>query len=214
MMRTLVISRKTKYALLLGIIVLFHTVGLIGLMGDDRAYFLSLSPLNLLLAMSCLLLSIRKNAFLQVEIFTVGLIGFAVELIGIHTHFLFGDYTYGPNLGWKLWGVPLIIAVNWAMLSFCSVACVLHLKIPDYAKALLSAALMTGLDFLIEPVAVEGGFWAWKNDVIPVFNYVCWFAIAFPLHLFLLKRRTVEQNPVSIGLFIVMVVFFGILNCV
>jgi putative membrane protein len=71
---------------------------------------------------------------------------------------------------------------------------------------------MTGLDFLIEPVAVSSDFWSWENGAIPLFNYVCWFLIALPLHFYLIKRKTPEQNPVSIGLFLVLIVFFGVLN--
>ena len=204
--------RKWNYWVLLAIIVIFHTVGLIGLQTESRDYFLSLSPLNLLLALACLILSFRYSVKLFVDLIIVGMIGFSVELIGVHTHYLFGDYTYGDNLGWKLAEVPLIMAVNRSMLSFTAIACVMHLSLPDWAKALVSALLMTGLDFLIEPVARSSDFWSWKYNEIPMFNYVCWFLIALPVHFYLLKRKTPEQNPVSIGLFLVLIVFFGVLN--
>lgn len=203
---------RWKNSILLGIIVLFHTVGLIGLHSDSRAFFLGLSPLNLLLAMVCLLLSFRASWKLAVDVFVVLLLGFAVEVIGVHTGYLFGDYAYGSSLGWKLLGVPLIIGVNWALLSFGAIACVVRLRVPIVVKALLSALLMTGLDVLIEPVAVNSDFWSWNHGIIPVFNYICWFGVAFPLHYYLLKRGTPEQNPVAVGLFIGLIVFFGVLN--
>lgn len=206
------ILRRRKNVLLLIILIVFHTVGLIGLYSGQRAYFLSLSPFNLLLAMTCLLASFTISATLLADVVLVGLLGFAAELIGVHTGYLFGDYAYGQNLGWKWLDVPVMIAVNWAMLSYASIACVLHLKIPVWLKAVLSAALMTGLDVLIEPVAIQSDYWHWKNGVIPLYNYVCWFLVAFPLHFYLLKRRTPEQNMVAIGLFIVLAVFFGVLN--
>ncbi|MES2556199.1 MAG: carotenoid biosynthesis protein [Bacteroidota bacterium] len=204
---------SVKHLILLAIIVVFHAVGLVGLSSGSRDYFLALSPLNLAISISCLVLSMCFSARLAVDLVLVGIVGFAVEWIGVHTGVLFGDYTYGENLGWKWLDIPLMISINWIMLSFSSIACVVHLKVPDGIKALLSALLMTGLDVLIEPVAVQSGFWSWNNGTIPFYNYVCWFLISFPVHYYLVKRKTPQQNPVSIGLFLVLVVFFGILNC-
>jgi bisanhydrobacterioruberin hydratase len=203
-----------KNRVLLGIIVLFHAIGFAGLQTAARETFLGLSSLNLLLAMVCLLLSFqpRKIANLLFDVVLVGMVGFIAELIGVHTGWLFGQYSYSDTLGWKLWDVPLIIAVNWAMLSFASVACVIRLPIPIALKAMFSAALMTGLDYLIEPVALDCHFWTWERTGIPVFNYLSWFAVSFPLHLYLLYRKTPQQNLVSVGLFVVLLVFFGLLN--
>lgn len=203
---------RWKNIILLGIIIVFHTVGLIGLQSDFRAYFLTLSPLNLLLAMTCLLLSFRPSWKLVVDVLVVGLIGFGVEVIGVRTGYVFGDYRYGSGLGWKALDVPLILAVNWSMLSFATTACVLRLRVPVVVQALLSALLMTGLDVLIEPVAVRNDFWSWAHGVIPFYNYACWFLVALPVHYYLLKRRTPEQNPVAVGLVVVLIVFFGLLN--
>ena len=205
-------NKSVKYLVLTGIIVIFHTVGLFGLFSGSRDYFLSLSPMNLLISLGCLVLSMRFSAKLAMDMALVGILGFTVEWIGVHTGYLFGDYDYGENLGWKWLDIPLIISINWIMLSFASIACVLHLTVPDWLKALLSALLMTGLDVLIEPVAIQSDFWSWNGGTIPIFNYVCWFLVSFPVHYYLIRRKTAQQNPVGIGLFLVLIVFFGILN--
>ena len=202
----------SKHSILLAIIVIFHTVGLVGLYSGSRDYFLELSPLNLLISISCLVLSLGFSTRLAFDMLLVGIVGFSVEWIGVHTGWLFGDYSYGENLGWKWLEISLIISVNWIMLSFSAIACILHLKIPDALKALLSALLMTVLDVLIEPVAIQSDFWSWNSGEIPFYNYVCWFLISFPVHYYLIKRKTPEQNKVTVGLFVVLVVFFGILN--
>ena len=205
-------NKSVKYLVLTGIIVIFHTVGLFGLFSGSRDYFLSLSPMNLLISLGCLVLSMRFSAKLAMDMALVGILGFTVEWIGVHTGYLFGDYAYGENLGWKWLDIPLIISINWIMLSFASIACVLHLTVPDWLKALLSALLMTGLDVLIEPVAIQSDFWSWNGGTIPIFNYVCWFLVSIPVHYYLIRRKTAQQNPVGIGLFLVLIVFFGILN--
>lgn len=202
-----------KQWVLLAIIVIFHTVGFVGLQSTSREYFLSLSPLNLLLSFSCLVLSFQHfTRRLFLAILVVGVVGFSAEYIGVHTQLLFGDYQYGKNLGFKLVEIPLVIAVNWAMLSFSALAIVFFLRVPLVVKALLSAALMTFLDVLIEPVAITSDFWSWANGIIPMYNYVCWFVLSFFLHFWLLKRGVVEQNTVGIGLYVVLVLFFGLLN--
>lgn len=201
-----------KQTVLLAVIIIFHSVGLVGVSSESRDYFLSLSPLNLLISITCLLLSMSFSTKLVLDLLLVGIIGFGVEWIGVHTGWLFGNYSYGENLGWKLSDIPLMISINWIMLSFSAVACIQHLKISDALKAILSALLMTGLDVLIEPVAIQSDFWSWHNDAIPFYNYVCWFLISLPIHYYLFKRKTTKQNSVSVGLFIVLVVFFGILN--
>lgn len=205
-------SKRIKKWMPLTVIVIFHSVGILGLQGEHRSLFLSLSPLNLLLSFACLLWSFSFSLRLATDLVLVGSAGFFAELIGVHTGWLFGDYAYGDNLGWKLAEVPLIIAVNWAMLSFSAVAIVIRLPFSEGTKAAVSATLMTLLDLLIEPVAIASDFWSWNGGTIPFYNYACWWLIAFLLHYRIIRRKTAEQNTASVGLFIVLTVFFGVLN--
>jgi bisanhydrobacterioruberin hydratase len=209
------ILKTYKQSILLAVLIIFHTVGIFGLLSDSRAYFLSLSPMNLVLSVLCLWISFSKFSSKRIQDFLiVGFVGFSVELIGIHTGLLFGNYTYGANLGWKLFDVPVIIAANWVMLSYSSVAFVVRLKWPILIKAMVSASIMTALDVLIEPVAVSSDFWSWQDGIIPIYNYVCWWLVSFFVHLWIIKRKTSEQNPVAVGLFVILILFFGILNFV
>jgi putative membrane protein len=108
--------------------------------------------------------------------------------------------------------VPLIIGVNWAMLSVVSAALLSSLKLAFWLEVILAAILMVFLDFLMEPVAVKLGFWYWKGGVIPSFNYVCWFLIAGLLQFVYRKWRLNETNNVAVALFIYMTIFFTFLN--
>jgi putative membrane protein len=200
--------------ILIAILIIFHTVGLVGLsMPAYREQFLELSFMNLMLSFVVLIAS-RKEQMNRFLLFLgiCFITGMAVEWIGIHTGLLFGDYQYGSNLGVKLAGVPLIIGVNWGVLSVsaCTISELFRLKV--IPSAILSAALMTGLDFLIEPVAIVSDYWTWNSSEIPFFNYLCWFLIAIPLHYVYFRWKLVEKNKVAIALFIILALFFIILN--
>ena len=40
------------------------------------------------------------------------------EILGVNYGLIFGKYDYGDNLGLKLLGVPLLIGLNWVVLTF------------------------------------------------------------------------------------------------
>lgn len=206
--------QQSRPALLIAILILFYSVGTIGiLLPKYNAYFLSLSFFNLLLSFIVILLA-RKNQFLYFFLFLVFcfIIGISVEVIGTKTGLLFGNYQYGQNLGFKLLGVPFVIGINWGILVVSSASIINKIKANWLFKVVLSALLMTFLDILMEPVAMESDFWHWKNGVIPFYNYVCWFLVALPLHFIYFKFKLVESNKVYDALFIILIVFFSILN--
>lgn len=204
-----------KTWILIAILVIFHLVGLVGLLSDAyRDSFLKLSFMNLALSFVVLLLSRKRNVkpfywFLIICFFT----GMIAEMIGIHTGILFGEYYYGENLGAKVNGVPFIIGINWGILSLgaCSVVS-RFFNVNLLLSVFLSALIMTLLDVLIEPVAIQSDYWHWKTPSIPLKNYLSWFFISVPLHYLYFKWKLDEQNKVSIALFFIMVAFFLILN--
>ena len=42
------------------------------------------------------------------------------EILGVNYGLIFGDYIYLDNLGYKVFGVPVIIGVNWIILTYIS----------------------------------------------------------------------------------------------
>jgi len=203
-------SHKNK--ILIGIIILFHLVGSVGLaIPSTKAYFLSLSSYNLLLSFLVVLIApgLKRLRFYLFVLF-VFLIGYGVEWIGVHTHYLFGIYSYGKNLGFKLSGIPLIIGINWVVLILVTHSISLKFLNHRIFTPVLAAILMVGLDFLIEPVAIKSDYWSWFENHIPVFNYVCWFFISLIIHFIYRKIRLTEQNTVYNCIYIVLVVFFSI----
>jgi putative membrane protein len=189
-------------------------VGTVGiLLPEYREFMLRFSAMNLFVSMIILILS-RKNHVLPFwrMLAICFVVGIVVELIGTRTGLLFGNYAYGANLGPKVFGVPWIIGVNWGILVVCSASWVNRLQAHLIIKALLAALIMTALDLIIEPVAIDSDFWTWKSAKIPIYNYICWFVIAFPLQWLNFKLKAVESNKVANGLLVIMTLFFLILN--
>ncbi len=204
-----------KPNILIAVIVVFYTVGIVGMsLPDQRDYFASLSFLNLLLSFGIVLLA-RKVAikrFIGFLAFCFS-IGFVAELIGVHTGLLFGSYHYGENLGVKVFEVPIIIGLNWGILVVISASLVERFQMSVYFKVLLATTLMVFLDFLMEPIANDLDFWHWRNDQIPLYNFVCWFVISLILQYFYFNfNKLAESNRVFNVLYTVMVVFFSLLN--
>ena len=105
-------------------------------------------------------------------------LGFLAEVLGVHTGLLFGNYSYGTVLGWKVAEVPLTIGTNWLMLSYPCGSVIDRLPVGTWVKIGLAAGLMTLLDVLIEPVAVQLGFWSWHTATIPLTNYLGWYGVS------------------------------------
>jgi putative membrane protein len=198
-----------KALFLIAIIVIFYSVGMIGThIPNYRNSFFELSYFNLLLSFGILLVSrVNMNKkFIGFLIFSF-LIGMTVEWIGVHTGLLFGNYKYGENLGLKLFEVPLVIGLNWSMLTVITASFVDRIKSTMIIKILLAAALMTLFDALMEPVAITSDFWHWKGD-IPLYNYVCWFIVSLVLQAVYFRNQLAESNKVHDVLLFSMTVFF------
>lgn len=195
------------------ILVALHVVGAVGLsLPEYRDLFLTLTPFHLLATMG-LILCYHRGWTDSFPIFGAAAfwIGFGSELIGVHTGYLYGDYVYGPTLGVMLWEVPLVIGVNWFVLSYLTGS--VFLKIPnDWYAAILGATAMTALDYIMEPVAVSLNFWAWKWDTIPLSNYLGWFGVSFLIQLIWRKAQFEKSNPLASLLLIVWILFFTLLN--
>jgi bisanhydrobacterioruberin hydratase len=195
------------------ILIIVNLVGVVGLSTSYRDTFLLLTPLNLLLAFSLVLLNEKqvdgKYALFFIFSFLTGIV---VEVLGVQYGLIFGDYHYGKPLGIKFSGVPLVIGLNWFLLVYGSASLLKNVKGNLLVKAFLGALLMTGVDFFIEPVAINLGFWLWDGAEIPFSNYLGWFVISFILHLVLHQFKLKLENKVAAAVFLVIALFFVILN--
>lgn len=134
--------------------------------------------------------------------------GFVVELIGTQTGYLFGNYHYGKTLGYKLFGVPLIIGINWMVQIYIAGNILEQFKLNPVIKGILASLLLVILDFFIEPAAIKFDYWQWQNNQIPATNYISWFIISFLFLSLFFKIGYRHYNPVSGVLYIVQLMMF------
>lgn len=204
---------KTNISII--VVILFHIVGLIGfLIPFLRPLFLQIVPFHLLLMLFLLLINHHGRIFkLLLFALIVMLSGFTAEWIGVHKHWLFGNYFYGHTLGFKLSGIPLMIGVNWFLLIYAT--SVLLQKIPIKTagiKIICGSVLLVLLDLLIEPIAVRFDYWHWFGNIIPFKNYFGWMIVSLVLLTLFQYFRFRFQNWVAAVFLIVQFVFFAVLN--
>ncbi|WP_439880786.1 carotenoid biosynthesis protein [Pontibacter sp. MBLB2868] len=207
-----VARRLGKYALPLAvaILVIFHAVGFWGMLYSGRPeYFQRLTPMNLLLTNAILFAFHRRwNAAFVLFAGVVFAVGFFSEVLGVHTGLLFGNYSYGVALGIKVWEVPLLIGLNWLMLTYVTGIISSRLRLAWYAKALVAALLMVLLDYFIEPVATQFDFWSWQGGHIPITNYLGWLIVATFLQLYFQKAAFPKKNAMAPYVYLVQLLFF------
>ena len=176
------------------VMAFFQICGLIGILFVDRNLTLSLTPQNLLITTFCIFFIYKdKIKMLRFFIFAC-LIGFLVEAIGVNFGIIFGNYTYGTVLGFKVLNVPLMIGVNWFFLSIsCGGISDIFYKKLIY-KVLLGSFLMVFLDILIEPLAPVLNFWEFEGGIAPIKNYIGWFMTSFLIQL-IYQRMKISFSP-------------------
>ena len=195
------------------ILFIFHVVGVVGLSSDYQDLFLCLTPLNLLLSLG---LFIWANNDFSIQFYKVMAmlfaLGFLVEVIGVSTGVLFGEYTYGATLGFKLFETPLVIGVNWILLSLASFGVSSFFLKKQLPIILLSSLLMVLMDVLIEPIAISLDFWTWSTDNIPLQNYVMWFFVSLIINAIISFNRFKIDYRISFGLLLSQILFFTLLS--
>lgn len=208
------LSRK-KTSLSIFILVVLYTVGVVGIGSGYLPNIIFLTPLNLLISFGLLLWNhpqwSKESALVLATCFLVGL---GIEVVGVQSGLIFGEYEYGQVLGWKVWGTPLMIGVNWAMLVYATGVSVnaIFSNWNWLEKALAGALLMLTLDYFIEPVAIYYGMWSWGGGEIPIQNYVAWFVISLVLLAIFHYFQGWIKNKVGYYLLIIQFLFFFILG--
>lgn len=226
------LQRYTRYQIATAVAIIFHAVGIVGLVFFKSDLILSTSWFHLLLMAGLISYSIGYNfRWNYVLFFLIAfLTGMGVEWYGTATGELFGNYSYGKVLGPSFRGVPYIIGINWFVLMYCCGTTVnlvfdkLYEKFKDtvpikrntlnaFSIVIDGAFLAVITDFFLEPAAVKLGYWQWLGDgTIPFYNYVCWFVVSALLLAAFRLLKVYTRNIFAVNLLLIQILFFLIIS--
>jgi bisanhydrobacterioruberin hydratase len=215
-------NTKTFYISIF-IAILFHISGLIGMSTEARSWFISMTPLTLLLMSGLIIWNENKitKAFILFFCFCA-IVGFLSELIGTNTGLLFGMYSYGNAFGYKILGTPLLISILWfgTVYSVGQIVLAIYISLSknsersiatNFLLINIAAALTTFFDYILEPAAIALGYWEWHPEgEIPVFNYICWYFISGFLYAPFFIDRTLSSDVNYFAAFLIFIqtIFF------
>ena len=197
------------------IIAVLYGVGIIGFsIPSFYDVFVRLTPFNLLLTLS-VLFWFHERWTLKTGLLFLGIavIGFVAELVGVNHQLLFGHYKYGLALGFKIWNTPLLIGVNWLILSYC-IAVFLNRFRSQWFFPFVAATIMVVFDFFMEPVAIGLQMWTWQSEQIPLKNYLDWYLVSLLIFALIRAGKMNWKNPLAGWILLVQFIFFIGLNVI
>lgn len=119
----------------------------------------------------------------------LGVYALLLESSAIHTGFPYGDFIYNDLLGQKVFGLtPWTVAFAWPpilLLSYWFVRNSNKLKTTNKTlnTLILTALFATAIDLVLDPAAVNLGFWNWQEPGffygVPLVNFMGWLLSGF-----------------------------------
>ncbi|MEL6916944.1 MAG: carotenoid biosynthesis protein [Bacteroidota bacterium] len=202
--------KKNKTTIAISIIWLFHISACIGISIGFQDWFISKTPINIILFSFLFLIVYPLDTLKKFMVFTLFFSGgMFAEWLGTNYGILFGNYTYGVNLGPKLDGVPFLIGINWSVLTFVTASVASKLVKKVWLKIVLASLLMVLLDYFMERIAPIFDFWMFEGTEAPLENYITWFIVALFFQTILQLFRITGNNVFSLHLYLSQLFFFA-----
>lgn len=198
-----------------GVLIFLHLVGVVGYLTPFlRPLFLFLTPFNLLLSGVLLMYYHERHTLRFWAVSSIIIVfGFLIEVAGVQTGLIFGEYQYLTTLGFKVWDVPPIIGLNWFLLVYTSADLSRRWLSSRIYRIMLGSIVMVILDLLIEPVAVSYQYWEWLGgEGIPIQNYIAWFVIAACMQVLFHWKTSTNKNVIAPYLLVAQLLYFLALN--
>ena len=195
----------------IAIIWLFHVSGILGIIYGNSEWFISATPLILSINFGLLLINCNSHKWFFHMVILGFLTGMITEILGVQRGWIFGDYKYGNALGYKILGVPMLIGVNWALLTIITAAIAQQFYENLFMRIVIGVCLMILLDLLIEPIAPVLDFWAFEGGNAPLQNYIGWTAVAIFLQSIFHYFRIEVKGWFPNQLYILQIIFFTVL---
>jgi len=207
--------KKDLEKLSLYFLIIMFTVGIIGHSFNPLLnLMLHLTPFTLLLTGAVVLYHYVYEDSIKIIgiLLLIYVITFFVEVAGVETGIIFGNYYYGEVLGLKLLGVPLIIGFNWTLIILGAYVISIRITRNSFLIASISGLIAVVFDYSLEPVAIKLKYWVWEGDIVPARNYLAWFIIAFFSALILTFSGFKNKRYIAFYYVIIQFIFFLILS--
>lgn len=179
---------------------------------ETRELYTSLTPLVLL--SSLVILSVYDRSPKQIKaliyMLSVAVVSFCVEVLGVATGIIFGEYSYGTSLGPKIGGTPLLIGINWIFLVYATAAIQAPLGRGIITTIVIPTLLMLGYDIIMEQVAPMMQMWSWEGEY-SLAKLSCLGALAALFHAVRYWLRIDFRNRISPFIFLIQILFFSII---
>ncbi len=189
-------------------LILVYVSGSVGFVVNPD-FFSPFTPYTLLLTCFIFLIHIPEEYKKFIVAFSsIALLGFIIEVLGVKTGLIFGDYSYGNALGYKILDVPLIISINWAMLICAGIITVSSIFSNKITVLSVAALLVTAIDVLIEQVAPKLDFWKFEGGLPTLHNYLGWIGVSFFTSYFFYPTIIKGNRSVSLIILILQIIFF------
>lgn len=113
-------------------------------------------------------------------------VGFAAEVVGVHTGLPFGSYRYTGGLGVTAAAVPVVVGLAWLMMAYPSACVALRLARSLPARVAVAAWALAAWDVFLDPQMVAARHWRWADPsphlpgvgTVPVSNFGGWLLVA------------------------------------
>lgn len=201
-----------KFKLSAAVIGINHLIGVVGLnIAATQSLFEQVSWINLFITFLLLVWNHepknREGLFFIAAAFTIGMV---VEIAGVKTGVIFGEYHYTPTLGLSVAGVPLIIGFNWVLLSYCCAGVAERYITSVTGRVVAASLLMVITDLLLETFAIRHGLWVWTDAHPPFQNFAAWFVTSLPIQWLFVKWVKSAQEDMSVFYLVVLYAFLTV----
>ena len=201
--------KKNRFAIAVFFMLFFNVTGSIALFIPAlETTVLTLTPFNLLVTF--FLFYWANNDFsinLIRTVIVVFFIGLFIEILGVNFKVIFGEYSYGETLGFKILKTPIIIGLNWLSLSLGCFGIASYIFKPKHLVVLGASFLMVFVDYIIEPIAMVLEFWSLNDDTVPVQNYVSWFLVSIIIQFIIFQSKVRLNFKICFALLFSQVLF-------
>lgn len=147
-----------------------------------------------------------KGRARALEYFMILVYGFMLEILDMH---FFKSYHYSTEFIFMIGGVPVSIALLWAVILAGAMEISDASGIPLTVRPFFDGILALWIDLGLDAIAVRMGFWTWKIPLtegwfgVPAGNLYAWMWVAFFYSVFARRVRLMaEGNKKAVWLYL------------